>query len=133
MCNCWNALSRCYSIYQLVKGITSVDEVNEKMKPKLTFVIILSIIYDLPRLYLNVNLFGALCSFYYILIKQVQEVTTLSHTEGECQKTSRAGQQCGGVLHNPQFLYLKSLIAIKEGCCYTFGVSFLYHHQFLIV
>ena len=74
---------RCYSIYQLVKGITSVDEVNANIKPKLTLFVILSIIYDLPRMYLNVNLFGALCSFYYMFIEQVMDVSTLYHVEGK--------------------------------------------------
>ena len=60
-----------------------IEDVVMDLKPKLIFFSCLSILYDLPRLYLNVNLFGSLCSFYYNVIEQVTVVTTLRHDDGK--------------------------------------------------
>ena len=56
---------RCYFIYRLVEGFATASEVAKSIRPKLIGFTALSILYDLPRAYLNVNLFGSLCSFYY--------------------------------------------------------------------
>ena len=50
--------------------MATADDVAKSIKPKMITVSILSIFYDCPRIYLNVNLFGSLCSFYYNIIKQ---------------------------------------------------------------
>ena len=70
-------------MYQLVEGMNRVEDVAKALKTKLLCFPLLSILYDLPRLYLNVNLFGCLCSFYYNFIEQVTVVTTLRHDNGE--------------------------------------------------
>ena len=69
-------LFRCYFIYRLVEGLSSSDEVAKNIRPKLIVTLILSVIYDLPRLYLNVNLFGSLCTFYYNIIQRVIDSIT---------------------------------------------------------
>ena len=51
-----------------MEGFASADEVAKSIKPKLITSTVISIIYDLPRIYLNVNLFGSLCTFYHIII-----------------------------------------------------------------
>ena len=66
--SCWIIMKlvfRCYFIYRLVEGFATADEVAKSIRPKLIGFTALSILYDLPRAYLNVNLFGSLCSFYY--------------------------------------------------------------------
>ena len=70
---------RCYFFYCLAEGITTIEDVANTLKSKLLFFSCLTILYDLPRLYLNVNLFGCLCSFYYNFIEQVTAVTTLQY------------------------------------------------------
>ena len=40
----------------------------EKLKPKLYFAIALGFLYDIPRVYLNVHVFGSICSLYYNVI-----------------------------------------------------------------
>ena len=68
---------RCYFVYRLVEGLATVDDVVKTIEPKLKLFSFLSILYDLPRVYLNVNLFGSLCSFYYNIVKQDNLVTTI--------------------------------------------------------
>ena len=58
------------------------DEVTKSIRPKLITTTIISIMYDLPRLYLNVNLFGSLCSFYYIYINPSTDTFTFSYQTG---------------------------------------------------
>ena len=37
----------------------------ERVKPKLHLALVISLLYDLPRLYLNVHIFSSICSLYY--------------------------------------------------------------------
>ena len=55
------------------------DEVAKSIKPKLIFCTFMSVLYDLPRLYLNVNLFGSMCSFYHNVIKQAANVVVIRY------------------------------------------------------
>ena len=57
-------------------GLASANDVAEGIKPKLKLFASLSVLYDFPRMYLNVNLFGSLCSCYDNLI--VPTATVLS-------------------------------------------------------
>ena len=70
--------------------MAKIEDVALDLKPKLIFFSCLSIFYDLPRLYLNVNLFGSLCSFYYNVIEQVTVVTTLRHSDGKKINANRS-------------------------------------------
>ena len=79
---------RCYFIYRLVEGFSTADEVAKIIKAKLTIFTVLSILYDLPRMYLNVNLFGSLCSFYYIVIRNVNKILTYRRNEENSGKFS---------------------------------------------
>merc|ERR1711922_77560 len=40
-----------------------------RLRPKLRIFLVASFLYDLPRLYLNVNVFGSLCSFWHNVVK----------------------------------------------------------------
>ena len=40
----------------------------EKLRPKLRLALFLSLLYNLPRVFLNVHVFGSICSLYYNLI-----------------------------------------------------------------
>ena len=42
----------------------------EQLRPKLYFAIIAGLIYDAPRVYLNVHTFGSLCTFYYNVVQR---------------------------------------------------------------
>ena len=76
-------LIRCYFIYRLVEGLASADEGAKSIEPKLITATVLSIIYDLPRVYLNVNLFGSFCSFYYNIIKDSSDTITFRVMRGK--------------------------------------------------
>ena len=41
------------------------EETMERLQPKLRVALIISVIYDLPRIYLNVHIFGSLCSLWH--------------------------------------------------------------------
>ena len=69
-------------MYRLVEGITTADEVTKSVRPKLIGCTILSILYDLPRAYLNVNLFGSLCSFYYNVVMNVNNHVSFRYKTG---------------------------------------------------
>ena len=69
-------------MYRLVEGITTADEVTKSVRPKLIGCTILSILYDLPRAYLNVNLFGSLCSFYYNVVMNVNSHVSFRYKTG---------------------------------------------------
>ena len=75
--------TRCYFVYCLVSGTVRADELAKNVADTLKYLAILSVLYDLPRIYLNVNLFGCLCSFYHNVIKQITVVTTIRHGEGK--------------------------------------------------
>ena len=64
-----------------MEGLTTAQEVAKSIKPKLIFCSIISAAYDIPRIYLNVNLFGSLCSYYHNLIVPTSLVTTLRHND----------------------------------------------------
>ena len=55
------------------------SEVEKSIKPKLMLFSLLTIMYDLPRVYLNVDMFGSLCSYYYNIIKQDNLITVIRH------------------------------------------------------
>ena len=74
---------RCYFVYRLVVGLASADDVAQSLKSPHILCSILSMIYDIPRIYLNVNLFGSLCSFYHNIIAPTAVVTTLRHYDGK--------------------------------------------------
>ena len=74
---------RCYFIYRLVEGLSSSEEVAKSIKPKLIICTVLSVLYDLPRLYLNVNLFGSLCTFYYNIIQKSIDYITYRIMKGD--------------------------------------------------
>ena len=75
--------SRCYFVYCLVVGYATHEEVAKSMKPKLIITAIISVIYDVPRVYLNVNLYGALCSFYYNVVESDNNIISLRHNDGK--------------------------------------------------
>ena len=77
---------RCYFIYLLVEGLAAADDVAKSIKPKLITMTVISIIYDLPRVYLNVNLFGSLCSFYHNIIQDTSDTITYRVMEGKFQR-----------------------------------------------
>ena len=70
---------RYYMVYRLVSGFAHMTEVETSIKPKLKLFSLLSILYDLPRVYLNVDMFGSLCSFYYNIIKRDNLITVIRH------------------------------------------------------
>ena len=78
-----SALFRCYFIYLLVKGLSAADDVAKSIKPKLITTTVLSILYDLPRVYLNVNLFGSLCSFYYNIVQHASDTMNYRVKKGD--------------------------------------------------
>ncbi|MEE3019846.1 MAG: hypothetical protein VX313_01200 [Bacteroidota bacterium] len=64
-------------------GLATAEEVTESLKSKLIITAIFSFIYDIPRIYLNVNLFGALCSFYYNVMMDDSNIVSFRHDNGE--------------------------------------------------
>ena len=42
----------------------------ERLKPKLYAALVAGLLYDSPRVYLNVHTFGSICSFYYNVVQQ---------------------------------------------------------------
>ena len=66
-----------------MEGISTADDVAKSIKPKMIVFTILSVFYDIPRVYLNMNLFGPLCTFYYNVILNVNNVVTLRFETGE--------------------------------------------------
>ena len=76
---------RCYFIYRLVEGITTAEEVAKNIKPKLITCAVMSVLYDLPRMYLNVNLFGSICSFYHNVIKHGLNFITIRYKKCKFQ------------------------------------------------
>ena len=51
----------------MLKG--HAEETMARLRPKLRICLVASFLYDLPRLYLNVNVFGSLCSFWHNVVK----------------------------------------------------------------
>ena len=80
------SFNRCYYVSLLVEGLASADDLARSIRPKILICSLLSILYDLPRIYLNVNLFGSLCSFYHNYIKKSVVITTLKDYDGICHK-----------------------------------------------
>ena len=84
---------RCYFIYCLVSGTVRADELAKTVAKKLRYLAILSVLYDMPRIYLNVNLFGSLCSFYHNVIKQITVVTTIRQGNGKSRINRGVGKR----------------------------------------
>ena len=66
------------------------DEVAKSIKPKLIACTVVSILYDLPRAYLNVNLFGSICSFYYNVILNAKNFFSFRYQTGKLDKSELA-------------------------------------------
>ena len=74
---------RCFFFYCLVAGLATAEEVAKSLQSKLIITAIFSFIYDIPRIYLNVNLYGALCSFYYNVMLDDNNIVSFRHDNGK--------------------------------------------------